>query len=258
MRFLEDIALIFDGTDPATAASYRSDRSVTAHAALIHLRDMETAWNSIADGRYVLRQKVISRWGNYRDGGASMRVCFDGPSGEWCSPSMFSQQWWVGGSRMTDSRPAYAEANTERDRLLAIDKAAPAGTSPFIYAGHLYTTPLAGGHCPVGWFDGANCYVATPEAGTSPFIYAGGLYTTPVRTPTCPIGSFDGANCYVHTPEAGTEAFIHAGGLYTTAVYTPSCPTGSYDGANCFVASIPAGTEGFVYASGLYTTPIRR
>ncbi len=292
MRFLEDIALIFDGSDPVTADRYRMDRSVTAHAALVHLRDMEIVWSGIASGRYTVRQKVISRWGNYRDGGASMRVCLDGPSGEWCSPSAFSSTWWVGGSRMTDSRPAYAEANAERDRLLAIDKAAifgdlattksflsrvagaalcplgdfdgsncfveyvPAGTQGFIHAGGLYTTPRMNPSCPDGDFDGANCVIARPAAGTSPFMHAGSLYTTPYRGPSCPNGSFDGANCFIARVPGGTSPFIYAGSLYTTPQPGGHCPIGWFDGANCYVATPEAGTSPFIYVGGLYTTPV--
>jgi hypothetical protein len=76
--------------------------------------------------------------------------------------------------------------------------------------------PLAG-----SWFDSANCFVARPPAGTSPFVYNGGLYYTPLPGNQCPLpgSSFDSANCFVVRPPAGTNPFIYAGNLY----YTPLC-----------------------------------
>ena len=79
--------------------------------------------------------------------------------------------------------------------------------------------------CPLpgSWYDGANCWVATPPAGTTPFTYAGNLYYSPVYAPSCPVAgsAYDGANCYIQTP-SGTTPFVWNGNLYYSPQPGPS------------------------------------
>jgi hypothetical protein len=138
----------------------------------------------------------------------------------------------------------------------------PAGTTPFVYSGNLYYSPVYNPSCPMSGsgFDGANCYRGTPPAGSSAFVYNGNLYYTPVSGNACPLAGswFDGANCYAGTPPAGTTPFVYNNNLYYTPVQVPSCPmSGSgYDGANCYVGTPPAGTTPFVYSGNLYYSPV--
>ncbi|MFY0572327.1 S1 family peptidase [Archangium lansingense] len=84
--------------------------------------------------------------------------------------------------------------------------------------GHVNCVP-----CPMAnsWYDGANCYVASPPAGTTAFIYNNNLYYTALPGNQCPLSGswYDGANCYVGWPPAGTTAFVYNNNLY----YTPVC-----------------------------------
>ena len=109
------------------------------------------------------------------------------------------------------------------------------------------TQPL----CPVGNFDGDNCFVLEPPAGTEGFIYEGALYYT--ANPQCTRGSFDGANCFIGDPV--TQAFKYDGNLYYKAYSGNSCPIPGtwYDGANCFAA--PASEQPFIYNGNLYVKP---
>ncbi len=155
--------------------------------------------------------------------------------------------------------------------------------------------PLAGSS-----YDGANCYVATPSVGTTAFVYYNNLYTSPLRT-KCPVGYYDGANCFAYgytsdvvqaftsglnwyyyssttscqrgtkigtwslskalclvgTAPTGSEgAFIYGTGFYYKALVADRpCPKGSWDGANCFIATPPYGATGFVWGGNLYHTP---
>ena len=74
--------------------------------------------------------------------------------------------------------------------------------------------------CPVGSFDGANCYMG--KIPTTLFEYNGNHYYTPVGANYCPmafpISWYDGANCYMNFP-AGAQVFIWSGNYY----YKP-CP----------------------------------
>lgn len=60
------------------------------------------------------------------------------------------------------------------------------------------------------WYDGANCFVASPPAGTTPFVYGGNLYYSAQSVPTCPLpgSGYDGANRFVATPPAGTTPWM--------------------------------------------------
>ncbi|NVJ61098.1 MAG: S8 family peptidase [Gammaproteobacteria bacterium] len=125
---------------------------------------------------------------------------------------------------------------------------APSGTTAFIYSNNFYTTPLPGNVCPLGWFDGANCFVMPKPAGG--FIYANNFYTT---YDACSVGTNDSANCYIASAPAGTTAFIYDGNFYTTAdSSSPSCIDGSYDGAHCYIGTAPAGSTPFVWGGNFY------
>lgn len=117
----------------------------------------------------------------------------------------------------------------------------------FIYANNFYHQYDA---CSVGSDDSANCYIASAAGGTTAFEWGGNFYTTPLPGNVCPIGSFDGANCYVMTKPA--TGFIYANNFYSE--YN-ACSIGSDDSANCYIASAPAGTTAFIYAGNFYTTP---
>ncbi|MCA9540160.1 MAG: hypothetical protein KC620_14785, partial [Myxococcales bacterium] len=113
--------------------------------------------------------------------------------------------------------------------------------------------------CPVGDFDGINCFVASVPEGTTPFVHLGQyLMTTPQQARSCTLGSYDGANCYVATPAEGTSPWIYQGvHLMTTPRYAPTCPIGAFDGANCDVAAAPSGTSPWIYEGRhLMTTPL--
>lgn len=69
----------------------------------------------------------------------------------------------------------------------------------------------------------------------------------------CPLGTFDGANCYVMTKPPG--GFIYNNSFYATPSGRVSCPLGSFDGANCLIASAPWPTTAFAYGGNWYTTP---
>jgi len=71
--------------------------------------------------------------------------------------------------------------------------------------------------CPHGgMYDSVHCYLGTPPAGTTPFIWGGNYYYTPIGANTCPMtGSwFDGANCYVGDAPDHLDPFIWSGNWY--------------------------------------------
>ena len=118
--------------------------------------------------------------------------------------------------------------------------------------------------CPVAgsWYDGANCFVATPASGTTAFVYDNKLYTTPVRN-RCPSGSYDGANCYMYPYTAdvvnpfvsGTSWYYY--GAYSYCLRGTKIGTWSFTKAICLVGTAPAGSPGaFVYGSAFYYTPL--
>jgi hypothetical protein len=74
------------------------------------------------------------------------------------------------------------------------------------------------------------------------------------RGRSCPIGSFDGQNCYIGTPPSGTSAFVWGSGFYYTPFSgTPKCLSGAtFDGANCYVMAIPTGVTAFVWQNNWY------
>ena len=117
----------------------------------------------------------------------------------------------------------------------------------FIYANNFYHQYDA---CSVGSDDSANCYIASAAGGTTAFEWSGNFYTTPLPGNVCPIGSFDGANCYVMSKPA--TGFIYANNFYSE--YN-ACSIGSDDSANCYITSAPAGTSAFIYGGNFYTTP---
>ncbi len=100
-------------------------------------------------------------------------------------------------------------------------------------------------YCAVGSYDGANCYVLTPAPGTTPFIWAGNLYTSALPGNICPDGWYDGANCFIATAPPGTTPFVYAGNLYTSATY--SCPLGvGISATQCLIGTTPTGTTATV------------
>ena len=68
--------------------------------------------------------------------------------------------------------------------------------------------------CPhLGNFDGANCYIGKAPDGTTPFIYNGKFYYSPINGNECPFkpystSRFDGANCLVAYIPSDTNPFI--------------------------------------------------
>lgn len=106
-----------------------------------------------------------------------------------------------------------------------------------------FASPVA--TCPMGSFDGVNCFVASPPAGTTAFIWMGGLYTSALPGNVCPLGSWDTANCYLGPAPTGTTAFVWMGNLYTTALMT--CPIGTPNGAGlCYLGTSPVGTQAII------------
>jgi hypothetical protein len=106
-------------------------------------------------------------------------------------------------------------------------------------------------NCPVGSYDGANCYImAKPTTG---FIWMNGFYVKSGLGGSCSIGTFDGANCFIMKAPWGTKAFEWGGNFYVSTL--PSCAQGSFDGANCLIASAPAGANPFEWNGKFYFTP---
>lgn len=263
LGFRHELAAVEDARGRTTSAQFERDRLQTrAGAALDHVRAMEAIWVEDAAHLYGTYRKVSRRWLTFEHENKDVVECFQGPNGEVCSTTTY--RCWINwaqapwdGSLTSDfscdsNAAALAEAEGYRQQQLSTDKAAIFGDVGALKAQFsvLSGRPI----CPLGTFDGMNCFVGWMPAGAWPFVLDGGLYTTPQTTTSCPAGNFDGANCHVLQAPAGTWPFVYAGGLYTTPV-NGSCPMGSFDGANCFIAPIPAQTSGFVYAGGLYTTP---
>ena len=118
----------------------------------------------------------------------------------------------------------------------------------FIDDNKFYTTYDA---CSVGTNDSVNCYINSAPIGTKPFVYAGNFYYTPLLGGYCPFGWFDSVNCFVMPKPAG--GFISGNNFYTTY---DACLIGTNDSTNCYIASAPAGTSAFTYAGNFYTTPV--
>lgn len=127
---------------------------------------------------------------------------------------------------------------------------------PFIYDGSYYLSSLSGPACPVtlctcpvGSFDGANCFIVVKPA--TGFIWQNGFYQTAGPGYSCPSGwAFDGANCFLMGAPWGTTAFEYQGRFYTTRL--PYCQFGLFDGANCYLGKPPAGRAPFIYHGGFY------
>ena len=103
--------------------------------------------------------------------------------------------------------------------------------------------------CPLGWFDGANCFVMTKPGGG--FIWGQGFYVPPVKS--CTLGSYDGLACFFMQRPLG--GFIWDNGFYVLPGPSHSCSMGTYDGANCFIMKAPPGTVAFRMLNKWYTTP---
>jgi hypothetical protein len=180
--------------------------------------------------------------------GSVMNSCFhSGSTGQWTSDDIAALDelyprpacslpvsWWDG-STIT---PWFDGAN-------CVVATPPNGSTPYVYQNKYYITSGAATYCPLGSFDGANCYIQPIRAGD--FIYANGLYSVTVAG-TCPAGSsFDGANCFWFTIPVGTSLFQYAGLWHSTA--QPSCQAGIYDGNDCWMGTAPNATEAFVHAN---------
>jgi hypothetical protein len=121
----------------------------------------------------------------------------------------------------------------------------------FIWERGFYMPASKTSNCPVGSYDGANCYLmAKPATG---FIWTNGFYVKPGQGGSCSIGTFDGANCFIMKAPWGTKAFEWGGNFYVSPL--PSCPQGTFDGANCLLASAPPGTSLFEWSGKFYVTP---
>ncbi|MEY2502977.1 MAG: hypothetical protein QOI07_3311 [Verrucomicrobiota bacterium] len=112
--------------------------------------------------------------------------------------------------------------------------------------------PANWNQCPIGSFDGANCFVmAKPPNG---FIWNQGFYGRATKTANCAAGSFDGQNCFIMPKPA--NGFIWNNGFYAHAGPGAVCSVGTYDGANCFILNAPWGTTAFEFAGNFYVSPI--
>lgn len=106
--------------------------------------------------------------------------------------------------------------------------------------------------CPVGSFDGANCFITTKPPGG--FMWGRGFYMPAAKSSNCPVGSYDTANCYLMAKP--TNGFIWDNGFYVTAGPGGTCSTGNYDGANCFIMKAPWGTNAFEWGGNFYVTTL--
>lgn len=112
--------------------------------------------------------------------------------------------------------------------------------------------------CPVGSFDGANCFVYAVPTGLTGFVYNNNLYTSPYRN-QCPIGWFDGANCATTmAPPAGYAAYAMGASVYWNSPYS-TCSTGTFESywtlgrARCRLGTAPSGSTGaFVWNNAFY------
>jgi hypothetical protein len=119
----------------------------------------------------------------------------------------------------------------------------------FIWNQGFYVPPVK--NCPLGSFDGLACFVMKkPFMG---FIWNNGFYTAPGPGNSCSLGTFDSANCFIAKAPPGTTAFQALGKFYYTPVL--SCAQGTFDGANCLLAAAGVGTQPFEWNGGFYVTP---
>ncbi|HEY8021879.1 MAG TPA: hypothetical protein VIH93_12315 [Thermoanaerobaculia bacterium] len=125
----------------------------------------------------------------------------------------------------------------------------------FIFNNMFYVAAQRSHTCVKGSFDGANCYLM-PKPGNG-FIYHNSFYVSKTGS-SCPATvngfptSFDSANCYIYSAPWGTTAFEYHGAWYTQSL--PSCPLGFFDGANCYIVQAPPPTQAFEYLGGWYTS----
>jgi len=129
---------------------------------------------------------------------------------------------------------------------------APLGGSPFINQNRFYYKPITK-KCPTGTFDGSNCYVGLPPKYSTPFIYNNGHYYSPLKK-HCPQGTFDGENCIVNIIPSGANAFIYENRFYYKP-FLKKCAVGIFDGANCFLWKSPPGSKPFIFQSKFYYKP---
>lgn len=141
-------------------------------------------------------------------------------------PCRLTAYWW-------DTSQKAAQEDGLGCRLAAV----PAGGSPFIWSNGYYITPTITTQCPIGSYDGANCYVMGAPAGA--FIQNNSLYVPAGAGNSCSSGTYDGIGCRITTAPSGTHAFLYGGNFYTTTRRT--CLDGFYDGANCYIGSGPSG-----------------
>ncbi|MBC7691701.1 MAG: hypothetical protein H7222_08010 [Methylotenera sp.] len=109
--------------------------------------------------------------------------------------------------------------------------------------------------CPIGTYDGSNCYVESPPPGANPFLYQNRFYYQPLLK-RCSLGTFDGANCHVSAPPTGASPFIYQNRFYYRPI-NRQCPTGNFDGANCYVGSPPGAQQAFIHQNQYYYVPVQ-
>jgi hypothetical protein len=125
----------------------------------------------------------------------------------------------------------------------------PAGG--FMWGRGFYMPAGTSTNCPVGSYDGAHCLVMPKPANG--FIWSNGFYVPAGSGHSCSVGTYDGANCFILKAPWGTNAFEFAGNFYVTTM--PSCAQGTFDGANCLIATAPLGTNMFEWGGNYYVTP---
>lgn len=211
-------------------------------------------------------------------------------------PSTFCSQscqeptsWWDG----SDPAGAFDGANCA---------VMPMPTGGFVTGNAYYEPPQQ--TCPWGTLDSTGCFIHSAAPNTTPFVYDGNLYTTPLQVESCPIGQMNtsGAlpchagyftwfgmpispgNVYtsnghlmVQTSSSqcaawggvlagqnlcdlgdlqGQSYMVHFGHINVGATQTPTCPAGSLDPVNCYLGTPAPGTTGFTAGHDLYTTPL--
>lgn len=269
LRFMTERAEILElNNDPSAAAGARNARITIAEATLDHIRAMQTAWDGLDQRtlhpRYDVRTETWHSgllWGADDDNERFVR-CFMGTGAndepiEVCTQSSFTCSWSYNrgmrvGRSCTSADPVEAELNALRPAQARADFARIFGD---IGPLKVRLAAIAGltANCPIGEFDGDDCYVTTAPFGTTPYVGSGVLYNTRRSVAGCAIGTFDGANCALPAPIPGTTAFVEGNGLYTTSF--THCDLGWFDGANCAIGQLPAGSTPFVYANILHVTP---
>lgn len=189
--------------------------------------------NGLECGQEYKFEVNVQSWAGWKQVGVTFHTaqCYDPPD---CDDNI---SWWNG----TVIDPAVDHENC---RVAAV----PTGREGFVYGNSYYVKSTPSTSCPLGHYDGANCYfMSKPTQG---FIWNNAFYTRPGPGNSCSVGGFDGANCYIQSAPWGTRAFEWSGNFYTTS--RPTCSVGNFDGANCRLGAAPPGTRPFLSGNAFY------